>query len=403
MFNLAYGPLNKSIFTQELELVTKLILNKPDAVKLKIKENIDQKSHVHATIGNVELNLSNLFKKANFSHIEFNKTDSNLYLKQINQHFNNYEIQHYFAPHEIHNNKLTTAEIMAIQGYTGSDYYNINNLLYDKASQFSYLGQSGLKNVVLETMMLASGLNKIHPITEVDLPSYRGEKTPYHEILERIDVIDNGGGIIPTKAFNSTSLDPDVAKAFSVSSIIHFDGLYGKNVVDFSHFVGEQELLLPPSQIYWESYEIVNDTYIFHAKVVEPFVEGKDDPTANDLTTFNKLLDYAKNSGINADFITPSLLTHLSETQPNIVHHNKQPLDKFGIQPEHKTAPITLADCISDLKNDVISGLENLSLNDKNQTQVPQSEPLISLSEPIFQASVVIQELQPMIVDASII
>ncbi len=389
MFNLAFGPLNKSLFTQELELVTKCILHNPDAVKLKIKENDNNKADILATFGNIELNLSSLFKKANFNHIQFDKTDSEKYLNHFSQNVYYYQEPYYNSEHY----NLTKAEVHAIQGYTGAEYYSINNLLYGNAFAFSYYDQPILKTVVLETMMLASGLNKVPRACSLDMPSYRGEKTPYHEIQERIDIIDNGGGIIPTKAFNSTSLDPDVARAFSVSSIVEFDGAYGKNIMDFSSFPGEQELLLSPSQIYWESYEVVDGTYVFHAKVVEPLIEGKDEPTQNDISIFNKLLDYAKKAGVGTDFITPTLLHNISDDLPIKEHQIKQPFDK------NKTVPITLEDCITDLKSVTISGLEILSIQ-QNQTQTAPSEPLISISQPIFQAPVIIQELHPVSVEA---
>lgn len=345
-----YGPLNKSLFTQELELVAKCLLNSSN-VKLSIQHNTPNKGELHANFGGLDINLSKLLKKANFSHISFNDADSKQYCSTLSSSHKNDAN----APYS-DQLSLTKAEKLAITGYSGCDYEAINCLLYNNMSTVPY-SYTGLKHTFLETMMLASGLNKIVPNVDLHQATYRGEHASYTEISNRIDLINNQGqsNITETKAFLSTSLDFGIAYSFKDKSMIVFDAPYGKSIASLSYFPSESEFLLLPSKILWESYEKIDNTYIFHAKIVEPLVPGEDAPNQQEIDTFNKLLDWAKNNNISTDFITPYLTNNVLKNPQSTINHKHLAEDQESqksletmIQSESKvSSPIHLTDCIS--------------------------------------------------------
>lgn len=320
--NFTYGPLVKSVFTQELELFAKCLLAQPDKIQLDYK-NHGQKNTLHGIVGNLEINLSGLFKKADFSHIQLDQIDSEYYTNIMvrNDVIDNVPDKY---------KELTNAEVNAIRAYTGAAYSNMNDILYGN-KLYTYHDATAQVSVFLRTMMVASGLNKIESETSLDVPTYRGEKLPLAQLEERKHLIDEGGDITDSTAFWSTSTKFNIACDFAMGSIVHLDAPYGKDIKDISYVPHEDELLLTPSPIYWTSYEKIDGIYHFYGKVVAA-LETQAESTAEDIEAFQQLLNWATEQGINTDFITPDLRAKLN------------------------TTPLTLADCIQD--NNEIIGLE---------------------------------------------
>lgn len=303
MTTFQYGPLNKSLFTQELELLTKCILYAPDKIHFKVQQEVNGES-VHAYVENIDIDVTALLAKANFSHLMLSEDDSSQYQEILS------------APYRLEATipGLTLAENQAIKAYTGNYYYNLNAFLYGKFDNlYAYYSDPApfFKDLLVSAVFLGSGLNKIMPSVEYsDFSSYRGEhSTPDSEIIHRIELIEQGGGITDQKAYMSTSSDLEIGEMFKGNSLIIFDSIYGKEISSISEFPHEEEFLLLPSQILWESYEQQNGSIIFHARVVSPLIEGKDDVTTEDVKLFNDLLSWAKEQAVPVDFLT----SHLNE------------------------------------------------------------------------------------------
>jgi hypothetical protein len=334
-----YGPLNKSLFTQEFELAIKTLLNNPKDVSLKFESN-----DLHFKLHDIDINMSALLKKVNFSHLEFDTNDSI-------QYFNIQKDER--QPFEALND-LTKAEISAIQNYTGFGYYAMNNLLYGHKELANF---ESLDSILLKTAFLGSGLNKIvpdHPT--LDANTYRGDKPTHDEILERIDLINNGDGLSDTPAFFSTSLSLEVAENFTWNTVIYFDAPYGKDVSGLSYFTGEREYLLEPCTLQWTHYEIKDGMHIFHAKKVEPLIEGKDTPTEHDIATLSKLYEWANSHGVKTDFMTDHLKSVLFKNEKGSDNHDDY-LEQIRPQSEKQALNIDLHDCIKVADN--IVGLES--------------------------------------------
>lgn len=333
-----YGPLNKSLYTQEFELVIKTLLNKPNDVSLKFINN-----DWHFKLHDIDININALLKKVNFSHLELSNQDSIQYFKT----------QMLAEPFNFHKN-LTKAEISAIKDYTGSAYINMNNLLHGKLGPF--ITGSDLKSILLKTAFLGSGLNKI-PTEHSTLhtKTYRGDKPSLDEISDRIDLIKNGEGLSDTPAFFSTSLNLGTAESFAGKALIYFDLPYGKNVSNLSHFPGEKEFILEPCTLQWTHHEVKNGKHIFHAKKVVPLIEGKDTPVEHDIATMSKLYEWANSHNVKTDSITSHLKSKLLENDKQSTHRDDY-LEQIRPQSEKHPVNIDLNDCLK--MEDNIVGLE---------------------------------------------
>ncbi|MBS0287471.1 MAG: hypothetical protein JSR17_09250 [Proteobacteria bacterium] len=349
MVDLVYGPLNKNLFTQMVELVTKCLIYAPNEVKLfsKQENKFDATpSDLHAKVGNIEVNLTSLLSKANMSHVQFNETDSNALLQNLNNIY-----YHPVYPHE-QGCPITQAEQNAVTNYTGSGYWSINNFLYNGAKCPSYFQDA--KDVFLNTVFLSSALNKITPDC-CHFETYRGEhSTPFEEILERISLVEQGGGITDQVAFQSTSSSKWVSEGFKGNCMIIFEDAYGKSVQSYSCFPGEQEYLLSPGKILWTSYEYKDGCHTFHAQVVNPLVEGADKANDSDYKLFYQLLNFAEKHNISDDFVTPQLKTELNKEHGFFI---KFPQLFQNMEAKSTDVTLKLSDCIQ-FSDDAIPGLD---------------------------------------------
>lgn len=341
MIPLKNGPLNKSLFTQELELFSRCLIHQPEKIQFSIDYAPNHQPMLYGKIDSeITINVSELLSKANHHHLQMTQQDSDKLLNQASSllDYGHYTSPGYFTPEYLESQHLesyyqkrallTDAEFNSLRSYTGSYYRNINkllkgnfDLLHDQVSNdsdplqdqsSSELNQDAARDVILTTVLLGSGLNKL-PSTFEDHSSFRGESEQSQtKITYRMDLIHEGGGLSDEPAYMSTSYDKEVSEGFKSSSMIVFDALYGKDIAWLSAFPDEQEFLLNPSTVLWEDYAFSNRNIpIFEAKVVAPLIEGKDDASANELQSFHQLYTWAKNEGIDTDSITPHLLNQI--------------------------------------------------------------------------------------------
>lgn len=284
--SLRYGPLNKNRYTLQLEFIAKCIIRDPKNIQLISKpNNTDTAVTLHLDMDGRVFNLSEIFKKANFSHIQLDETDSAHAIQQFN--LKSRLSRASLAPHGKFP-YLTEAEKITINAYTLSSEA-INGLLY---------GNKNIKHelkTVIDCIFLASGLNKIPTTTLYNIPSesshailpslrtYRGEIYMTDEMIEeRKRLIESGGGISALSGFLSTSTNRKISQLFSQKSLIVFDVAYGKDITGLAVDPKEQEFLLVPSQIYWKQYKFKSPRHQFYAEVVMPLPDELQDDTAFD-------------------------------------------------------------------------------------------------------------------------
>jgi hypothetical protein len=320
-----YGPLNKTIYTQELELFTKCVLACPESVKFGYKLDDSGHKNLYGYLGKegnaLAVNISTLLKKADFSHISLSETDSKAYLQHFEKNYVSYDPYQYNSNYNINKTCpiFTLAEKMSIQHYTGAGYLSVNNFMYKNGINYYSNNQLEIEGTqpaldILKMMFISSGLNKIMPdLDQAQAMSYRGEhSTTPDQIQERIDSMNTPDGFTKSPAYMSTSSDPDVANNFSQGILIKFKGLYGKSIECISNFPGEREYLLSPSKIQWTDHGEV-EKYVygerklvheFTAKVVNPLIQADQDPDFQHISEFKELYYHAKNNDVDTSFIT---------------------------------------------------------------------------------------------------
>ncbi len=350
MSKLLHGPLNKNIYTHTLELITKILLYSPnDAIFHYQKTGVSDEKELHVNVGEVDINLTLLFSKANFSHIQMDHGDSAKFTQNTGINYGVFypNVLGYVTSHVT----LTEAEKRAVHHYQGTGYRAMNDMLYRKyGNEYSI---ANIKDEVLKSVMLASGLNKIFPTPEeYKVKTYRGEShTSKKDIQERIKLVNQGGGYTEQLAFMSTSTNQSISKGFASGyndkCMIYFDSIYGVSVEKASGSNFENEYLIVPGQIYWKQYELVNGVHTFHAEAVKPLVPSKDEICSQDIVNFNKLVELAKSKGVSDAFLTPYIKDVISkpvesnDTSQTVVPVMKQakPVPK-PVSPAWTPAPV---------------------------------------------------------------
>lgn len=310
------GPLNKSIFTQELELLTKCLLHVPNKVTFDYKQE-GGKKQLYAHVGEkIDLNLSTLLEKTDWTHLNLSESDSQAYIERsYGEDVAGRSDQEKSTIGVFED--LTSAEKMTLVDYTGSGYSAVNAFMHARGVNYSYQTPA---DTLLKTVFISSGLNKIIPDTSTGLEnSYRGEhSTNVNQIQERVASVRQEDSYIETPAYMSTSISESVAKGFMSSMgtdkvFIKFEGLYGKSIDAISACQGEKEYLLPPIKIQWTDHHEVqtldyqgkNKTiHEFTAKVVNPLIAEENNPDFKDLTEFKALYDWADHHHIDTSVVT---------------------------------------------------------------------------------------------------
>lgn len=318
-----YGPLNKSLYTQQFELFTKCLLACPRAVSFCYDNTQAEKKQLYGVIekSDIKVNVSKLLTKTDFTDVSLSEADSQAYFRNYTKN-TGYNVTEYNATAQYDGQKTCPtflgAEYSAIKDYTGSAYYGINNCMYQNGTNYIEVNGKIEGNTaaldLINIMFISSGLNRIMPDSDqAEHQSFRGEhSTSEAEIQSRIDSMKSSDGFVTTPAYTSTSSDKDVAKNFSGSVLIKYEGLFGKSIECISHFPHEKEYLLQPSKIQWLEHTEKNKNkygeditvHEFKARVVRPLIEGENDPDFSDIEAFKKLAEWAQKNKIDMGFIT---------------------------------------------------------------------------------------------------
>tara|TARA_R110002110_G_C13458087_1_gene717854 strand:- start:520 stop:2529 length:2010 start_codon:yes stop_codon:yes gene_type:complete len=324
---LTYGPLNKNIHTQSLELIGKIMLHCGSLFTTAI-ENINAELSYTVSFNNQTINVSELIRNANLNHIAHNPVDGELYFERKLPHINTSDIDTSYQ-NDPKYSSLSHGEQLAIKDFTyGSD--EVNQFLYG-----DFMGMSGANTEMfdmafLTTLMVASGLNKILP--DIEQPTvYRGESyTSNNTIASYVNVIGNDSDFTQEFGFKSTSINEFVASSFATNLYIIIDNHNAKDIIGLSQHPLEEEYVINVEKFQWTSYEILEDdynlimtlvnpdtnesmqfenslsvgTHILNANVINPLIEKTDEYNDNQLTQFIELYELALVNSLDIDFIS---------------------------------------------------------------------------------------------------
>ncbi len=327
---LAQGPLQKNKDTLLFEDIIKTILDEGDI----FCDYNPKKKCIFVTLKGNEIDLFNLLKRINFTHIEFEEkyqeiasrflTDIKYYPllamsyaeiiwnkklfydsttgKLNTTQLDTPEIQKKFGT-------LSMAEKVSINNYTDNNFFRImQNLLrgnheeiFDhlmkKYSKTDHAKNMSIysKDLLLRIAFCCSGLNKVDetPIAVTTVRTFSGELANRYK--QAIDQQDDQGITIET-GFISTSTRVE-GNSFSPApdkNTIIYSGITGKEITLLSAFPREQEIVMPPTQIQWLSCRNITNTdhYLFHARAVAT-------TAMEEKTGLNLLFDQAKGSLLN--------------------------------------------------------------------------------------------------------
>lgn len=334
MHHLVYGPLNKNIFTHQLELMAKIVLHAPDDIQL-----IPSSEGLQAHFDQKKINLSPILSKAHYSHLEMDETDSAAFLK----HFS---LKSGHLTYNTETLPMTSGEKYAISDYTCSGSSSINHFLrhhaepdYPASRYYGHNLPHYIKSQFTSSVILSSGLNKISTTPEM-IPTFRGEHhLTEQDIDERIQKIGHLEDLFESPVFMSSSTSKEVAERFSHNSIdikatlLVFKDDYGKSIEKLSQFQSEKEYVIIPGQSFvLTEHEIINDKTYFHAEAVEPLIAEKEQFTEEDFQDLVTLVDFAKAKNISTDFISPQF-KNLLESPTIIETHNSTAIQHNATSP----------------------------------------------------------------------
>lgn len=276
-----YGPLEKNLYTQELEWIAKYALRHPMDCYFYMKDNA-----LNLRLNGTTIDLTNLLMHSDLSHICLNEADSKLFvlLEGIELPVN--LPKEFPVGYTLPGTFLTDAERFSINSFTGIiDYKSINSILYHNPPE----GETSLpyfyRNTFFKTLFLASGLNKITPSSTRDpenpappIKTFRGEIYLTKEEFKKrkLGLSTKPEGIIQKqRGFASTSTNLAVADKFSVKSKIEFHDQYGKNIIPLSKLHIESEYLQLPGYICITGFRKEHELTIFEAKSITPLFKAR--------------------------------------------------------------------------------------------------------------------------------
>ncbi|HKY69361.1 MAG TPA: ADP-ribosyltransferase domain-containing protein [Gammaproteobacteria bacterium] len=313
---LIYGPLNKNMYTQEFELIAKSLLRDPNNASFHIQKTAAHDKSLILTLDHHSYNVSDIFHKANLSHVKMDSHDSHYYTQFLTHEalnvpqspYNFFAYDHYALPHFPDNPRyenLSYGEKCAINVYTGSFFQVLNTFLHGDVTVLEAWKaypdhfQTLAKEIVLHTAMMSSGLNEIDPTSNPE-DVYRGERSiSNHHMEERHDVIMGKEVCTNEPAFMSTSSDPYIAINFSSDAYIHFINNAGKNISELSMFPMENEYLMLPGQVKWLSETKIGDNTLYTAEkicVLDDFIESI--PTQQERAQVKALTEFSSKTHI---------------------------------------------------------------------------------------------------------
>lgn len=253
-YTITQGPLPKSIYTVQLEKLTRDLLKTDD-----FKVNLENDDYIFTFKNGNEYNWTEIRNYANFQHVTLTEQDFDLFkdfVKVCNrlyrpdlEYFKKEEYkralygEYYQQNKELPTPSINFQEMQAINVYTGGFYTEINALLRGTFSDID----SKLKTTraaLITSVFCASGLQKI-PETSI-IETYRGAKYgSTNEQIERVTAAAQGG-TVRLEGFVSSSIDA-IESDFQIKPVFyHFKNIRGMYVAPISKLPKEREFLIPP-------------------------------------------------------------------------------------------------------------------------------------------------------------
>lgn len=297
-----YNPSHKSVYTQQLELITKILLRDIHAGQFELVPTPAAHFQLNYMLFGQTFNISQLFTQIDYQHIHLDQADGEHYLNFVTQtaenkpeirvpieknyHIGNHTLKFMdnvyraLEPADFTANdpngkyaELSFADKCAINIYSGDSFGIGNGFLRGNIELLEISVKSvGLNPAVGEVLfnevMLASALNKI-PSEPETVVLYRGENSVPESIYEnRLAVMQTDNPITFEPYFISTSSNVEMANHFGGKALIVFEGAQGKDITPFSLYKGEDERILLPSKILWKEVIHTNDFDLFLAQPV---------------------------------------------------------------------------------------------------------------------------------------
>lgn len=269
-YALTQGPLPKSIYTYQLEDLTRKLMS-------NIDYNINDTSQgvcISFKDGSV-YNFDKILKLANLSHLSFTSDDFNLYRNyhdklskrhSLLQKSNLPNLQRAYAD-------LDESEMHAINIYT-QDYYTDINALLRGQYQFNQKDKRSISDVIIHAVMCGSALSRI-PDEKIET-CYRGEVIYDKALHDKRINSSKTGQVTALSGFVSTSTNYDLASEFMKTllkkksdkgAFFEFSNLIGKNIHGLSIYK-ENEFLIPPTQIQITDFQQDGNNTYFKAQTV---------------------------------------------------------------------------------------------------------------------------------------
>lgn len=284
LYQLTYGPLNKSPETLQLEQLARKMMQMESFKKEYIDGNLYFIFDNHPT----PFNWTNIREKADLQHIELADDDLLLYMDFITRlaplggpistlresHTNTYQDKLYSGANRIAGNKMISfAEMHAINLYSRESYVDMNQLMRSD-KYVDTKAPDRIRLALILSVMCASGLRKL-PCSDIKITfrgeAYRNTEDPMQQVEAAIK-----RGIFDFRGFVSSSLMP--IEGFSSFPIQYkFHHLRGAIISPIASNPMEQEFLIPPTQVQIMDYKKVKGQHKFSVSMVSE-LGSKDGP-----------------------------------------------------------------------------------------------------------------------------
>lgn len=333
---------------------------------------------------NVRVNITELIKKVNFTHIslsdadlakyeDFYDNDSEIRLSIPNPEQFREKIAAADLTQREYLPQLTYAEQLAVHKYTSVNYEDMNNMLRGSAIPDDV---AEISQALIDIAIASQGLNKV---PDIELPTVIRFQDEYG--LENMKKLAAQGGVEQVPGFISTAHQPQ--KRFGEVQII-FKNTKGKSISALSKMSEEEEYLIPPTtQIRFIGYEFKDGRHIFTA-------EGANVLLDQEYSKENKAAQAARGK-IDADIeqihnqlssrATPAI-QHLSAEQLNLIAPTKNPIAHPNYIKQSNSLPIEQPHYTPDLN---YKGPFNNNAPVKQPHYTPESPPLPVEQSPQLQ------------------
>ncbi len=271
---LPHGPLAKNQATFDFEYIVHQTLNNFDDVTFK---QDTPNGEITCSVKDKTFNVSKIIKEMDARLLQFTQQDMNTYMQAITNRGSilgfgraNFNLDLATARDndlDGHLQELHDAQMAAINIYT-SEYYNVMNAALKGRNEIKDT-PGKLINYIKETLihigMASSGLSCI-PDTHCQY-AYRADVgvLTKEKLEARLKSIQDPSKITVEEGFLSTSKD---ALKWPHGTKIMFHDLIGKDVALLSWHPGENEFLIPPTQVRWEGHDTKGDNHFFVARPV---------------------------------------------------------------------------------------------------------------------------------------